>query len=167
MTGTGMRFYVRSPDGRMIVGYEDANAARAVALDYGEGAHVVDTRAQAYHPIAKQVSNGELNYVPVGGWGAGKLSVEQNLIESIKKGHVAIVHAFLAKGADPDTKDADGGPALVWAVARGKADIVELLLGHGADVNARDAEGMSALDLAVERNQPGLIDLLKRAGAAE
>ena len=99
---TTHRFYVRSPDGKMMVGYDDVNVAKAVALEYGEGAHLVDNRAQAYHPIAQEVSDGELSYVEIGGWGAGKFTVERNLIESIKKGHAAIVHAFLAKGADPE-----------------------------------------------------------------
>ncbi len=47
---TDRRYYVRSPDGGMIAGYDDPNAAKAVALDYGDGAHLVDTQAQAYHP---------------------------------------------------------------------------------------------------------------------
>ncbi len=55
----------------MIVGYDDLNAARAVALDYGEGAHLIDTNAQAYHPIAQEVSDGELVYVEIGGWAPG------------------------------------------------------------------------------------------------
>ncbi len=84
MTTSAQRFYIRSPDGRMIVGFDDLNAARAVALDYGEGAHLVDTNAQAYHPIAQEASDGELVYVQIGGWGAGKFSFERNLIESIK-----------------------------------------------------------------------------------
>ena len=110
MTTSAQRFYIRSPDGRMIVGFDDLNAAGAVALDYGEGAHLVDTNAQAYHPIAQEASNGELVYVQIGGWGAAKFSVEWNLIESIKKGHVAIVHAFLAKGADPTRRTTTGRP---------------------------------------------------------
>ena len=32
MTTSAQRFYIRSPDDRMIVGYEDLNAARALAL---------------------------------------------------------------------------------------------------------------------------------------
>ncbi len=44
----------------MIVGYDDLNVANAVALDYGEAAHLVDTKAQAYHPIAQEVRGGEL-----------------------------------------------------------------------------------------------------------
>ncbi len=35
MTTSAQRFYIRSPDGRMIVGFDDLNAAGAVALDYG------------------------------------------------------------------------------------------------------------------------------------
>ncbi len=165
MTTSAQRFYIRSPDGRMIVGFDDLNAAGAVALDDGEGAHLVDTNAQAYHPIAQEVSDGELVHVQIGGWGTGKFSVERNLIESIKKGHMAIVHAFLAKGTDPNTKDDNGAPAMLWAVARGKAEVVELLITYGADVNARDAEGTSALDLALERNKPALVELLQRAGS--
>ena len=30
MTTSAQRFYIRSPDGRMIVGYDDLNTARAV-----------------------------------------------------------------------------------------------------------------------------------------
>lgn len=165
MASDDRRYYVRSPDGRMIAGYDDANAAKAVALDYGDGAHLVDTRAQAYHPIAQVVAAGELAYVDIGGWGAGRLGAERNLIEAVKKGHAAIVHAFLAKGADPDAKDANGGPALIWAVARGKADVVALLIAHGADVNAADADGTRALDLARKRDERALIELLQRAGA--
>ena len=54
---TDRRYYVRSPDGGMKAGYDDANAARAVALDYGDGAHLVDTHAQASHPIAQVVAD--------------------------------------------------------------------------------------------------------------
>ena len=167
MTTGAHRFYVRSPDGKMVVGDDDVNVAKAVALDYGEGAHLVDTRAQAYHPIAQKVGGGELSYVEIGGWGAGTFTVERNLIESIEKGHAAIVHAFFVKRADADAKDDNGGPALPWAVARGKAEIVDLLIAHGADVSARDGEGTRAIDLAVKRNKPALVDILKRAGAAE
>lgn len=133
---TERRYYVRSPDGGMIAGYDDPNAAGAVALDYGDGAHLVDTHAQAYHPIAQVVADGELVFVDIGGWGAGA-----------------------------DAKDAKGGPALLWAVAGGKAEIVELLIAHGADINARDGDGTGALDLARKRHKPALIELLQRTSS--
>ncbi len=45
MPPSAQRFYMRSPDGRVIVGFDDLNVAGAVALDHGEGAHLVDTNA--------------------------------------------------------------------------------------------------------------------------
>ncbi len=39
MTTSAQRFYIRPPDGGMIVGFDDLNAAGAVASDYG-GAEV-------------------------------------------------------------------------------------------------------------------------------
>lgn len=55
MTDESHRYYVRSPDGRMITGYNRPEAANAVALDYGGGAVIVDTLAQAYYPVAEEV----------------------------------------------------------------------------------------------------------------
>ncbi len=60
MTNSDHRYYVRSPGGTMIVGYGGLDTAKFVALEYGDGAHLVDTRAQADHPIAQEVSGGEL-----------------------------------------------------------------------------------------------------------
>ncbi len=48
--------------------------------------------------MAIRVENGELDYLEIGGWDTGKSDVDGDLIEGIKKGHVATVHAFLAKG---------------------------------------------------------------------
>ncbi len=45
MTTSAQRFTIRSPDGKMIIGFDDLNVAGAVALDCGEGAHPVDTNA--------------------------------------------------------------------------------------------------------------------------
>ena len=49
------RYYVRSPDGRAIFGLDILEAAQTVALEYGRGAHLVDTLAQAYHPMLQKV----------------------------------------------------------------------------------------------------------------
>jgi len=51
MTGGSRCYFVRSPDSAIIVGYDDPNVAEAAALDFGEGPHLVDSQAQAYHPI--------------------------------------------------------------------------------------------------------------------
>lgn len=164
------RYYVRSRDGRAIFGFDRLEAATAAALEYGEGAHLVDTMAQAYFPIVQEVqrtaaANLELVYLPFGGWDTGRFGVDRDLIEGIKKGHVAIVHAYLAKGASANARDATGGPALHWAAARGKADIVGLLLQHGAGPSQRDAHNQTALDVACKKQHQEVADLLIQAGA--
>lgn len=161
------RFYVRSPDGKAMFGFDERNAAETVALEYGDGAYIVDTLAQAYFPMLQEVSGGEVVYSGFGGWDSGKFGPDRDMIEGIKKGHVAIVHAFLEKGADPDARDGNGGPALIWAVATGKAEIVELLIRRGADVDAADADGTRAIDVAAKRGKAPIVALLKKAGAAE
>jgi hypothetical protein len=163
------RYYVRSPDGRAIFGVEILEAARTVAFEYGLGAQLVDTLAQAYHPMLQQVVEGHdgktLVYAPIGGWDTGRFTPERDLIEAIKKGSVAIAHAFIAKGASPNAMDEKGGSALHWAVGRGNLDIVALLLAEGADVNVRDVKNQTPLDVAIAKGQTAIIDRLRRAGA--
>lgn len=110
---TPRRYYVRSPDGTAIAGFDQPESVRHAALQYGDGAMVVDTLAQAYHPMLQEVSGGELVYAGYGGWDTGRHGADRDLIEAIKKGHVALVHAFLAKGASANAKDHRGAPALL------------------------------------------------------
>jgi Ankyrin repeats (3 copies) len=154
------RFYVRSATGDAIIGVDAREAAVALALDFGAGAHLVDTHAQAYHPIIEEVAEGALSFLAIGGWNTRRHDPDIDLIEAIKKGHVALVHAFLAKGADSCARDDRGGTALHWAVAGGRAEIVRLLLDHGADRAATDGSGLSALALAKSRGNAVLADLL-------
>ncbi len=161
------RYYVRSPDGRAIFGFESTEAAETAARAYGEGAHVVDTLAQAYKPMLQELRDGELVISGFGGWDTGRFGLDRDLIEGIKKGHVAIAHAFLAKGADSNACDKHDGPALHWAVGGGRAETVELLLDHGADPNARDAKGQTARDLAQARGRDEIAEVLRQAGATE
>ncbi len=160
MTDQPHRYYVRSPDGRMITGYDRPDAARAVALEYGEGAVVVDSLAQAYYPVAEEVIGGELLHAGVGGWNAGKQNPAKDLIEAIRKGHPAVVHAFLVKGSDPNTRDANGGTALHWAASRGNAEIARLLLDAGADPAATDGDGNTPLQIAEKKGRQKLVALL-------
>lgn len=142
------RYFVRSPDGRAIYGFEKLVAAETAAKAYGEGAFLVDSLAQAYFPMLQKVSGGEMVYMGFGGWDTGRFGLDRDLIEAVKKGHPAIVHAFIEKGASAQAKDANGGTALHWAVARGSAESVRLLLAAGADPAAKDAKGQTPLDLA-------------------
>lgn len=152
-----------------MFGVDVLEAAHTVALEYGQGAQLVDTLAQAYHPMLQEVIEGKdgktLVYAPIGGWDTGRFTPERDLIEAIKKGSVAIAHAFIAKGASANAKDAKGGSALHWAVGRGNLDIVSLLIAQDADVNVRDAKNQTPLDVANTRGRTAIADLLRQAGA--
>ena len=159
----GHRYFVRSPDGTRIFGLDQFEAAQAAALEYGEGALVVDTLAQAYFPMLNEVVDGDLVYAGYGGWDTGRFGLDRDFIEVIKKGHIAIVQAFLAKGADVNAADGNGGPALHWAVGGGKAEIVQLLLAYGADTATLDGHGQTARDVAEKRGRDDIAELLGRA----
>ena len=158
------RFYVRSPNGQSIFGFDLKEPAEAAALEYGEGAQIVDTMAQAYITMVQEVRDGKLLILPYGGWDTGKFGVDRDLIEGIKKGHAAIVHAFLEKGASPNSRDPRGGSALHWAAANGRTEIVRLLLAHGAEINIEDADGETPLDVARQKGAQDTIAVLERAG---
>lgn len=158
---TRYRYFVRSPDGRAIYGFEKLPAAEMAAKAYGEGAFIVDTLAQAYFPMLQTVAGGEIVYAGFGGWDTGRFGLDRDLIEAVKKGHPAIVHAFLVKGASARAADNNGGTALHWAVARGISDTVRLLLAEGADPAVRDATGQSPLDLARKRGNAAIVSLLE------
>jgi hypothetical protein len=157
------RYFVRSPDGESITGYDRLEDVELAAKSLGENAHLVDTLAPVYVPMIQRVVDGELQILGVGGWGADRLSLEQNLLQAIKRKQVAIVHAFVAKGADPDTRDERSRPAIIWAVASGRPEIVRFLLERGADPAATDPQGVTALGLATERRETEIIAVLEQA----
>ena len=159
MNGQG-RYFVRSADGGSIASYGDHLTAERAALGLGEGSHVVDTQAPVYVPMIQQVADGELRILGVGGWGADRLSPAQNFLQAIKRKQLAIVHAFLAAGANPDTRDDQGRPAIIWAVASGRPEIVQFLLEQGADAEAMDPDGTTALSLAADRSASRIIEIL-------
>jgi hypothetical protein len=161
------RYYVIPPGGEGAFGYDSAEAAQAVARDYGPGAHVVDTGAMPYYPMVHRVDeSGEPVYLEYGAWDT-RVGLDRNLIEAVKKGYPPIVQAFLAKGANVNTTDDDGGTPLIWAVARGQPETVRLLLKSGADVNARDGDGMTALVLARRKTAQEITEILLAADAEE
>lgn len=157
------RYYVRSKDGRAIYGFDRLDAAETAAKEYGEGSHLVDTKALTYEPMVQVVKNGEIVYFGISGWDTHRLDATQNMVEGIRNGHVAIVHAFIAKGADVNRADRNGGTPLHWAAARGLKEIAELLLAKGARPNVKDGDGETPLDVARARNKADLIELLGRA----
>jgi uncharacterized protein len=52
----------------------------------------------------------------------------------------AVIAELLAKGADPNSLDLKGRPALYWAIANGDRATMEALVKAGADVNKADLE---------------------------
>ena len=159
------RYYVRSPDGKAIFGFDVEQAAEAAALAYGEGAFVVDTIAKNYDPMVSEVIDGELLIAGISGWATGRPgAIDEDFVEGVKKGHVAIADAFLAKGANVNARDIHNSPALHWAVGGGHEDVVALLLERGADVSATDANGLTAMDVAKKRGRTGIVRLLEKAG---
>ena len=54
-------------------------------------------------------------------------------------GHIEIVRALLAAGANVNLQDNIGKTALYYASSEGHIDIVRLLLEYGADVNPQDS----------------------------
>ena len=160
------RFYVIPPSGRIVAGFDLAEAAEKVALEYGEGTHVVDTLAKNYQPMLQVVMDGELLIAGVSGWDTGKPDMlGRDLIEAVKRGHAAIVRAFLARGASADARDDRGGSALHWAAGGGHADIVALLLEAGADPACRDHNDLTPLDVARRRGHAEVARLLEAAMA--
>jgi len=63
------------------------------------------------------------------------------------------------------TVDAQGTPALHWAVRVDDADLTRLLLSSGADAKLANRYGMTPLTLAVTNGNPTIIRLLLDAGA--
>lgn len=79
------------------------------------------------------------------------------------KGHVDVVEALVAAGADVDAADRRGLTALVQAAMNGRVGAVEALVGAGAAVDGT-RDGRPLLDAA--RNGHSLVvDALLRAGA--
>ena len=155
------RYYTRSPDGRAIYGFATMQGAETAAMEYGDGAFVVDTGALTYEPMVQMVKEGKLVYFGVSGWNTNKLNESENMVEGIRNGHVAIVHAYIARGADVNFVDKQGGTPLHWAAARGLVEIVELLLAHGAKKNCPDKDGETPADIARAKRRLDLLELLE------
>lgn len=73
--------------------------------------------------------------------------------------------SLVAQGLDPNVRDGEGNPLLVWAARRGKATLVSTLLRHGAQVNQRNLVGETALMAAAYGGYAQIVAQLIEAGA--
>ena len=90
-------------------------------------------------------------------------SSTQPLAIAIQRGSVSDVERLLKAGANANSVDADGIPALMSATLFGNARMVQVLLDHGANVNQPGAAGATALMWAVP--DPEKVRLLLARGA--
>jgi len=82
------------------------------------------------------------------------------LFAAARDGRQQDLERLLAKGANPNSKNADGWPALVRAAMGGHADVVQALLRAGASLAQPDAHGSTALIWAAEHGKHGCVEIL-------
>lgn len=87
------------------------------------------------------------------------------LLDVSNKGKTEEVRALLDKGADVNSRDADGRTPLTEAAYNGHAETVKLLLERGGDPNAAKKDGATVYGLANGRGHKEVVELLKKAGA--
>mmetsp|Transcript_38870 Transcript_38870/g.67229 ORF Transcript_38870/g.67229 Transcript_38870/m.67229 type:complete len:372 (-) Transcript_38870:4449-5564(-) len=81
-------------------------------------------------------------------------------------GHLSIVKALVARGADVNSKDRKGESALMLACNKGFVDIARLLLELGANIDNQSKVGYTALMGAAMNGSIELIRLLIERGAS-
>ncbi len=70
------------------------------------------------------------------------------LIESVRKGDVALVQFLLKNGANPNIRNSMGFTALTMAALQGHDLLTQLLLEHGASQDIKDLSGNTPLIIA-------------------
>jgi ankyrin repeat protein len=88
------------------------------------------------------------------------------LMGAVRRGHLEVVKALIALGANVNAKTDDGRTALTEAVENGNVEVVRLLLDKGADVTAR-ANGRTALEIARTKGSKDIEEILRAHGAKD
>jgi ankyrin repeat protein len=95
-----------------------------------------------------------------------KILRDLDFARACENGDAAAVKSFLAKGGDPNTRDAIKNPVLVNAILKDKTEIARLLLEAKADPNLVAASvKVPPLMFAAEKGNLEIISLLLKAGA--
>jgi len=87
------------------------------------------------------------------------------LVDAVKRGDAAAVHALLRARVDINAPEGDGTTALHWAVQADDAAMTRILIRAGAKVSAANRLGVTPMALAATNGSPALLDLLLDAGA--
>jgi uncharacterized protein len=77
-------------------------------------------------------------------------------------GHVEVIKALLAKGADIKKRDDGGHTALMFAANNGQRAAATVLADAGADIDARNRNGHTASDYAATNGHKDIVELLQR-----
>lgn len=72
----------------------------------------------------------------------------EELCTAVRDGDLACVEQLLDGGANPDTVDEEGRPAIGWAAALGHLDILRALLSKGADPDLAAPDGTTPIEVA-------------------
>jgi ankyrin repeat protein len=88
----------------------------------------------------------------------------QAFIQRAQQGDIQAVKVFLAAGMDPNTKDAKGNTALMYAVAENRTELIKVLLKAKANVNEKN-DGQTALSWSAARGKLDAVHLLLDHGA--
>ena len=83
------------------------------------------------------------------------------------EGHVDVVHALLAKGANIDLAKNDGATPLFIASQNGLVDVVHALLAKGANIDLASNKGVTPLIVAVGKKHFGVVRALLQNDAYE
>ena len=86
---------------------------------------------------------------------------------SVVNKSIEVGRLLLARGANVNPRNDDGGNPLHEAAGDGQIEFAKLLLDHGANINAKDDKGNTPLAIALEYKQTEMAKLLRDKGAVQ
>jgi len=87
-------------------------------------------------------------------------SLNEDLLNAAKRGHLEEVRRLLDKGVDVNARDDWWKTPLHYAADGGHLSVVKLLVEKGADVDAKNKEGKTPLDLAKKSKHWDVVNFL-------